>query len=286
MNLYQALNQNLRDFKVQERKSLIESEECEKKLKDSEDAEALNEERKGLEDQLEQTTSEIEKKKIQERLDEINKLLSKELEKECDSNIKDGENCDNCNKEDTDIKDGENCKECKKEAETTIEVPVKVEVGGNEVVNPEVTPTEPTETPEDEVMEDSELKEHSNDTINEAIGIVESLISTLNDEGSIDETICKEKLETILGFLKSDLDEGDNCEDCKKDEELTECEVKSFKVTRIAPSKDAYMIEAETSKGLRYFIGKGFNKESGVLNEAEEFDDKAKASDKFKSLLK
>lgn len=322
MNLYQALNQSYRDFKNNELKTLKESEdkkkkavkeaganldisagvdipddlasgigmallasedekkecdskdkkECDSKDVKESDEKDLDEEAKGLEDQLKQTTDPKEKKEIQARLDEIKKLLTKE----CDAPEK---------------KEGEEVKE----AETTIEVPVKVEVAGNEVVNPEVTPEAPveevTEEPTDEIIDDSEKA-----NFDKAIGLLNEVLEIINVEGSIDTELCKNKIQNAISALNThaeddDFIEGENCEDCKEGEEkecdtIKEAEVKAFKVTRIAPSKNAFMIEAETTEGLKYFIGKNYDKESHTLDEAEEFTDKAKASDHFKSLLK
>lgn len=322
MNLYQALNQSYRDFKNNELKALKESEdkkkkavkeaganldisagvdipddlasgigmallasedekkecdskdkkECDSKDVKESDEKDLDEEAKGLEDQLKQTTDPKEKKEIQARLDEIKKLLTKE----CDAPEK---------------KEGEEVKE----AETTIEVPVKVEVAGTEVVNPEVTPEAPveevTEEPTDEIIDDSEKA-----NFDKAIGLLNEVLEIINVEGSIDTELCKNKIQNAISALNThaeddDFIEGENCEDCKEGEEkecdtIKEAEVKAFKVTRIAPSKNAFMIEAETTEGLKYFIGKNYDKESHTLDEAEEFTDKAKASDHFKSLLK
>lgn len=178
-----------------------------------------------------------------------------------------------------------------KEAETTIEVPVKVEVAGTEVVNPEVTPEAPVEEVTDEIIDDSEKA-----NFDKAIGLLNEVLEIINVEGSIDTELCKNKIQNAISALNThaeddDFIEGENCEDCKEGEEkecdtIKEAEVKAFKVTRIAPSKNAFMIEAETTEGLKYFIGKNYDKESHTLDEAEEFTDKAKASDHFKSLLK
>lgn len=334
MNLYQALNQSYRDFKNNELKTLKESEdkkkkeieeaganldisagvdipddlasgigmallasedekkecdskdkkecdskdkkECDSKDVKESDEKDLDEEAKGLEDQLKQTTDPKEKKEIQARLDEIKKLLTKE----CDAPEK---------------KEGEEVKE----AETTIEVPVKVEVAGTEVVNPEVTPEAPIEEPVEEVTEettDEIIDDSEKANFDKAIGLLNEVLETINVEGSIDTELCKNKIQNAISALNThaeddDFIEGENCEDCKEGEEkecdtIKEAEVKAFKVTRIAPSKNAFMIEAETTEGLKYFIGKNYDKESHTLDEAEEFTDKAKASDHFKSLLK
>lgn len=331
MNLYQALNQSYRDFKNNEFKTLNESEdkkkksvkeaganldisagvdipddlasgigmallasedekkecdskdkkecdstekkECDSKEVKESDEKDLEEEARGLEDQLKQTTDPQEKKEIQVRLDEIKKLLTKE----CDAPEK---------------KEGEEVKE----AETTIEVPVKVEVAGTEVVNPEVTPEAPIEEPveevTDEIIDDSEKA-----NFDKAIGLLNEVLEIINVEGSIDTELCKNKIQNAISALNThaeddDFIEGEKVEECgdkeceTKECDIKEAEVKAFKVTRIAPSKNAFMIEAETTEGLKYFIGKNYDKESHTLDEAEEFTDKAQASDHFKSLLK
>lgn len=70
------------------------------------------------------------------------------------------------------------------------------------------------------------------------------------------------------------------------EEPLEECEIKSFKVTRIAPKFGAVMIEAQTKDGLKYITGKNFNETEKTLDEAEIVSDKVSASNRFKSLLK
>lgn len=69
-------------------------------------------------------------------------------------------------------------------------------------------------------------------------------------------------------------------------ENLEECEISSYKITRIAPNTGAYMIEAQTKDGLKYIIGKNFNEAEKTLDEAEILDNKVEASNKFRSLLK
>lgn len=380
MNLYQALNQSYRDFKNNELRTLKESED-DKKC----NIEDIDEEAKGLEDQLKQTTDPEEKKEIQERLKELKsqaekcnesadiKLkesmyssvngvtdamysgdkikvvdLIKKAKGDTTEGVKDAASCLHqmtafngsgpssykelinilikefpeategdfkwatiiTQKDDSgnytikyrafkdfsgyEYFDESDSKEVK-EAETTIEVPVKVEVAGTEVVNPEVTPEAPveevTEETTDEIIDDSEKA-----NFDKAISLLNEVLEIINVEGSIDTELCKNKIQNAISTLNThaeddDFIEGENCEDCKEGEEkecdtIKEAEVKSFKVTRIAPSKNAFMIEAETTEGLKYFIGKNYDKESHTLDEAEEFTDKAKASDHFKSLLK
>lgn len=69
-------------------------------------------------------------------------------------------------------------------------------------------------------------------------------------------------------------------------EELKECEVRSFRITRISPSSGIYMIEADNSKNERsYIVGKNFNTKTNTLDEAEIFADRSKANNKFKEML-
>ena len=75
-------------------------------------------------------------------------------------------------------------------------------------------------------------------------------------------------------------------EGLKESEELQECEVRSFRITRISPVVGIYMIEADNSKNERsYIVGKNFDSKTKTLDEAELFTDKAKANNKFKEML-
>lgn len=284
MNVYQALNKSYRDFKVNESKMLKESE-----VDSNETVKDLDNEIMGLEDQLKQTTSYVEKKQIQERIDELKKKLMSTDE---------GANCENCSKEECDSTKME-------EAETTVEVPIKVEVGGNEVVNPEVT-TEPTpevtEEPTDEIV-DSELNEKCDEVghLVKASNCMDEIINIVDTEGSIDSSIARSLADEARTEIQAhynssgEITDGENCDNKECDsslkeqednsEKFTECEVKSFKVTRMAPSTNSYMLEAETSEGLKYIVGKNYDKESNTLDEAEMFDDKNKASNHFKKLI-
>ena len=70
------------------------------------------------------------------------------------------------------------------------------------------------------------------------------------------------------------------------EETFEECEISSFRVTRISPKVGAVMIEAQTKEGLKYITGKNFNESEKTLDEAEISTDKAAAANRFKSLLK
>lgn len=69
-------------------------------------------------------------------------------------------------------------------------------------------------------------------------------------------------------------------------EEFEECEITSYKITRIAPKYNAYMLEAQTKDGLKYITGKNFNETDKTLDEAEIANSKLEASNRFKSFLK
>lgn len=77
-----------------------------------------------------------------------------------------------------------------------------------------------------------------------------------------------------------------NSSDVEDSEELQECEVRSFRITRVSPSSGIYMIEADNSKNERsYIVGKNFNIKTNTLDEAEMFSDRSKANNKFKEML-
>lgn len=269
MNLYQVLNQSYRDFKNNELKTLKESED-DKKC----NIEDIDEEAKGLEDQLKQTTDPKERQEIQERLKELKSQAEK------------------CNECDTTEPEEEI-----HEGETTVEVPIKVEVADTEVVSPEVTVEDKeVEVPEEveEVIDDSEkepesmINDSEKDQLNNALDILNSIIETINTEGSIDATKLKDDIQLSIDYLNGHAgsDEFEEGAKCETEDKFTECEVKSLKVTRIAPSTNSYMIEAETTEGLKYIVGKNYDKENHTLDEAEIFDAKDKASNHFKTLLK
>ncbi len=69
-------------------------------------------------------------------------------------------------------------------------------------------------------------------------------------------------------------------------EEFEECEITSYKITRVAPKYNAYMLEAQTKDGLKYITGKNFNETDKTLDEAEIANSKLEASNRFKSFLK
>lgn len=70
------------------------------------------------------------------------------------------------------------------------------------------------------------------------------------------------------------------------EEPFEECEIASFKVTRIAPKFGVVMLEAQTKEGLKYITGKNFNESEKTLDDAEIATDKTAAANRFKSLLK
>ena len=251
MNIYQILNQDLREFNS---KKLIESEEVIDKSTPVTETESVDEIKK-LEDRIGElritledgTLSDDEKESILKELSELETKLDECNVKECNKNECDTKECDT--KEcDAKVKECD-AKDCKKS------IP------------------EGDESPEDEECDDK-------DCISEAKEVISNLINS--EELSMDSVKeCLLKISTLLDKY-SDEDEDDDYDS----EELEECEIKSYRITRVSPKFDAYMIEAETKDGLRYITGKNYNKDEKTLDEAEITDNKDKATDRFRSLLK
>lgn len=143
---------------------------------------------------------------------------------------------------------------------------------------------------------EEEAKEYFNSKLNEACDPKEScedkeeikesaeevgsdIIETIVSKISVEDEELANKVREILSREESVEVEDD-------EEELEECEVKSFRVTRVSPARNLYMIEADLSNGERsYIVGKNFNKENNVLDEAEMFTDRSKANTQFKNML-
>lgn len=89
----------------------------------------------------------------------------------------------------------------------------------------------------------------------------------------------------VAKMIADEFNSDEEIEECNQ-EEIKECEVKSSRILRVAPSTKAYMIEAQTKEGLAYIVGKNYDSKTKILDEAEIFTDKAKASNHFKTLLK
>lgn len=282
MNMFQELNRSLREYqKLNESETTndgngvkLSDEEVKQVIKETEDIETptpedLEEDSrntinskaselmgqiKDLEDGLSTVTDPEEKKAIE---DEINSIKS-DL-----AGLTEGEDDD---------EDASN--------EETEEV--------TDEVSTEVNPVE---------AKINEIKE----VINSEDGIdIESLntkldeLSSLVSEPSVEEV---ESTEEVIDDCDKVTD-GENCikdgEKCDEtddkpveecDSELKECEVKAIRVLRVSPSSNSYLIETETNDGIRYVVGKNYNSKDKILDEAEEFDSKDKASNYFKSLL-
>lgn len=179
-----------------------------------------------------------------------------------------------------------------------------------EVIEPEVVEEIPTEevieegckTDESkEVKECGPEKESSKDgekTItetNESEEITESETEEEIGENAIDTVLAKisaedeELANRVKEILSKDDSEEPEVEEVSEEiieEPLEECEITSYKITRIAPKSNVYMLEAQTKEGLRYITGKNFNEETKILDEAELSDDKVKASNRFRELMK
>lgn len=218
---------------------------------------------KDLEDGLSTVTDPEEKKAIEDEINSIKSDLAGLTEGEDDEE-------DDSDDEETEVE----------EPDVTEEV--------TDEVSTEVNPVE---------AKINEIKE----VINSEDGIdIESLntkldeLSSLVSEPSVEEV---ESTEEVIDDCDKVTD-GENCikdgEKCDEtddkpveecDSELKECEVKAIRVLRVSPSSNSYLIETETNDGIRYVVGKNYNSKDKILDEAEEFDSKDKASNYFKSLL-
>lgn len=128
---------------------------------------------------------------------------------------------------------------------------------------------------ENNITDSEKLKESDAEEIGE--DVINSIVSKIAAEDA-------ELADKIKEILSKDSEEPEIEE--VTEEPLEECEISSYKVTRIAPNSNAYMLEAQTKDGLKYIIGKNFNETEKTLDEAEILDNKKDASNKFRSLLK
>lgn len=216
----------------------------EKKNKDIEDR--LGELRLALQDDA---ISEDEKAQVTKEISELEDKLN-----ECSS---------------SEIKDGEDCKNCEEKKESTI-------------------PDDPSKVIPLKDEEMSETCTEIQHLIN-AQNIIDEIISIITDEGSIDpdkakELATKAKKEIEGHYNECTLESIKDSED--EQEEIQECEIKSFRVLRKAPKTNSYMLEAQTKEGLKYITGRNFDDKEKTLEEAEVHSDKNKATEAFKSLLK
>jgi hypothetical protein len=130
-----------------------------------------------------------------------------------------------------------------------------------------------------EACESKESCENKEEIKESAEEVGSDIIETIVSKISVEDEELANKVREILSREESVEVEDD-------EEELEECEVKSFRVTRVSPARNLYMIEADLSNGERsYIVGKNFNKESNVLDEAEMFTDRSKANTQFKNML-
>lgn len=133
---------------------------------------------------------------------------------------------------------------------------------------------------------DEEVSEEivESDPTTDAVSKLNEIISILNDEGSIDPDKCKELVQGAIDTLVPPTEEVEEVE--VEEEPLEECEVKSFNILRMSPTGSIYMIEADKVDNSRVFIvGRNFNSETSMLDEAEIFEDKDKATSKFRDIL-
>lgn len=308
MNLYQQLNQNYRSFKEAEAKEKVKAlKESETKVEETEiiegqdpiDVKEIDERLKAIDDAL-KTAAPDEKEALEKEKAELTEKLNALDTKEADEPVV----------EPTQevVESTEDCEDCTDTVATlsTILTDLETEDFDKEALTAKVqglidslTPDEEEETVEEiseeptevEEIEDAEMVEEGTGCIDctKALHYVKTSIDLLEPfESQIDfdnmgslEGACHEVLEylhTLEGLLTTT--------DIKDSEELTECEVKAFRVTRKSPKFNAYMIEAETKEGMVYITGKNFNEETKVLEEAEQTDNKGIAAERFKSLLK
>lgn len=315
MNLYSVLNQDLRDLQKQK---LAEAEAKKNKvIKESEEDEIgyrLVEIDEALKTAAPDEKEALEKEKA-ELLSRLNDISNK---KECDSTIPEGEEnteeCDKvpeeegCKEECDKIPEGEDCKEDEEcpDCNSTVEIlkglkdaldedgeldidaiKAKVEEAITSCNVPEPEEDIKEVPAEEEPLEDCSLKEHSGEDIDTVISLLQDEINIVKEEGSISDDLVVSKAEEIISILKGHpTEEGEECKNCKKEEDLQECEINAYKITRVSPSTKTYIIEAQTADGLKYIVGKNFNEETKELDEAEIIDNHDKALSTFKDLLK
>lgn len=265
MNLYGALNNDLREFKKKEQIKILENEEVKESIlkptvdevnrnntsntnssvtKPSaediakDDAEIDARKRKEIEDKvgelrlaLEDGVSEDEKKEIEKEINDLEDSLNESTSRENTKLIKDEE-------------------------------------------VPEVS------TKDEDINEQECLKDSSNDisSIDDDLSEVIDTLSKTYDESSY--------VMTTLNSIHERLGKIYDEEPVKDSEEIKECEVKSSRVIRKSPKFSAYMIEAETKDGMVYLTGRNYDADAKILDEAEVSDNKDKATERFKSLLK
>ena len=258
--LYQILAEDYRDYQIKES---IQTR--------------LNESRKSSKLAKEKTLKESDNKPIKK----LDRKLIEEAAKKCEA-----DKCKECDDKDKEVikgseeEDKQPIKEDEKveeEIEAT-EEPTDAEIAVEEVSEEE--PIEPTaiekistvaNLSKDEIeAEMAEMTDEEKEAIKEKFEVIKNVAMELFPEE------VEEDIEEITEEIPEEIEE----------EPLEECEITSFKVTRIAPKFGAVMIEAQTKDGLKYITGKNFNESEKTLDEAEIATDKTEASNRFKSLLK
>lgn len=276
MNLYQTLNQELRDFRV---KKLIEAEESTKAEEVKPEVEKVKP--KVVEEVTPETTEPTAKPKeltdsedadiaaaigIEQKVKELdNRLLSIEdaLATASEDEIAslEAEKADILSQLDA-IEEGLKTES----AEDITEEPV------------EEVPDEDHDEAEEDHDEDEEVTVES---------LLDEIATACDSEEGCDCEKVKELVEKAKELLNPETEEDKKSDEVEETEpeELTECEVTSFNVVRKAPSKNVYMIEAQTTEGVKYITGRNYDEESKTLDEAEIADNKSAAANRFKELL-
>jgi hypothetical protein len=141
---------------------------------------------------------------------------------------------------------------------------------------------------EDNNEEESEDDKKTITESEEEIGkdVIDTIVAKISAEDEELANKVKEILSKEESVEEPEEEVEEVTEEVIEEEPLEECEISSFKITRIAPKSQVYMLEAQTKDGLRFITGKNFNEETKVLDEAEISEDKAKASDRFRKLMK
>lgn len=139
------------------------------------------------------------------------------------------------------------------------------------------------ESDEEVEVEEVDSKESNGPT--KAAEKLDEIIKILDEEGSVDPDIVRYNISVAMEWLEPYIKDSDN-EEVTEEEPLEECEVKSFNILRMSPTGNLYMIEADKVDNSRVFIvGRNFNSETSMLDEAEIFEDKDKATSKFRDIL-
>lgn len=273
MNLYQTLNQELRNDRV---KKLIEAEEAPV----VEEPVVKEVKPKVVEEVTPETTeapAETEVLTESEEADIAAAIETEEKVKELDNRLLSIEDALATASKD-EVKALEDEKASILNQLDEIEEGLKTESSKEEITEEAIEePTENTDEPE----EDEEVTVES---------LLDEIATACDSEEGCDCEKVKElvaKAKELLNPVTEEVDEEPVTEDTEEveQEELTECEVSSFTVVRKAPSQNVYMIEAQTTEGVKYITGRNYDEESKTLEEAEIADNKGAAANRFKDLL-